>query len=164
MGRVLDRLYACGTMRLWTAWAVRAATRLALARRAVHLAPPSCRGGEEPCAEPQALPCPGTSGSSQETRPDRTPCGRSTRCVDRAGPRWGKPEEGHASAKSRQATLGTAIAQRGAPAGVAPGASIDRAAAALVPEAKRAAPRCRTRCPATDRAGGRARAAAVART
>jgi Domain of unknown function (DUF4277) len=35
-GRVLDRLYDLGTMRLCTACAVRAATRLGLERRSVH--------------------------------------------------------------------------------------------------------------------------------
>jgi Domain of unknown function (DUF4277) len=36
VGRVLDRLYDFGTMRLFTACAVRAATRLGLERRSVH--------------------------------------------------------------------------------------------------------------------------------
>jgi hypothetical protein len=34
-GRVLERLYDFGTMRLFTAWAVRAATRFGLERRSV---------------------------------------------------------------------------------------------------------------------------------
>jgi hypothetical protein len=36
VGRVLDRLYAFGTMRLFTAGAVRAATRFGVERRSGH--------------------------------------------------------------------------------------------------------------------------------
>src|SRR4029450_5764440 len=43
VGRVLDRLYDCGTMRLFTACAVRAAMRFGLERRYVHFEPPSRR-------------------------------------------------------------------------------------------------------------------------
>ena len=35
-GRVLERLYDFGTMRLFTPWAVRAAMRVGLERRSVH--------------------------------------------------------------------------------------------------------------------------------
>jgi Domain of unknown function (DUF4277) len=59
-GRGLDRLYDFGTMRLCTAWAVRAATRFGWERRSVHFDPtsPSVWGADQ-CAEPQALPLQG---------------------------------------------------------------------------------------------------------
>jgi len=57
-GRGLDRLYDCGTMRLFTACAVRAATRFGLERRYVHFDTTSRRvWGEDQCAETQDLPC-----------------------------------------------------------------------------------------------------------
>src|ERR687895_331872 len=43
VGRVLDRLYDFGTMRLFTACAVRAAARFGLERRYVHFDTTSCR-------------------------------------------------------------------------------------------------------------------------
>src|SRR5262249_50858828 len=57
VGRVLARLYDFGTLRLCTAWAVRAATRLGWERRSVPCATPARRvWGEEQFAETQALP------------------------------------------------------------------------------------------------------------
>jgi uncharacterized protein DUF4277 len=57
VGRVLDRLYAFGTMRLCTACAVRAVMRFGLARRSVHFDTTSRSvWGEDQCGEPQALP------------------------------------------------------------------------------------------------------------
>jgi hypothetical protein len=56
-GRGLDRLYDCGTMRLFTACAVRAATRFGLERRYVHFDTTSRRvWGEDQCVETQDLP------------------------------------------------------------------------------------------------------------
>jgi hypothetical protein len=56
-GRVLDRLYDCGTMRLCTAGAGRAATRLGLERREVHFDTTSRRvWGDEHFAETPDLP------------------------------------------------------------------------------------------------------------
>ena len=58
-GRVLERLYDFGTLRLFTAWVVRAAPRCGLERRSVHCDTTSRRvWGESPCAETQALPLP----------------------------------------------------------------------------------------------------------
>src|SRR5262249_37492803 len=57
VGRVLDRLYDFGTMRLFTACAVRAATRFGLERRYVHFDTTSRRvWGEYQFAETQDLP------------------------------------------------------------------------------------------------------------
>jgi hypothetical protein len=56
-GRVLDRLYAFGTMRLCTAWAGRAALRCGRERRSVHFDTTSRRvWGEYQGAETQDLP------------------------------------------------------------------------------------------------------------
>ena len=57
VGRVLERLYDCGTMRLFTACAVRAAARLGLERRYVHFDTTSRHvWGDYPCAEEQDVP------------------------------------------------------------------------------------------------------------
>ena len=57
VGRVLDRLYDFGTMRLFTACAVRAATRFGLERRYVHFDTTSHSvWGASQFAETQALP------------------------------------------------------------------------------------------------------------
>ena len=62
-GRVLDRLYDFGTMRLFTAWAVRAATRCGLERRSVHFETTSRSvWGDDPFAETQDLPLQVTYG------------------------------------------------------------------------------------------------------
>jgi hypothetical protein len=58
VGRVLDRLYDFGTMRLFTDGAVRAVTRFDWARRSVHFATTSRSvWGDSPFAETPALPC-----------------------------------------------------------------------------------------------------------
>src|SRR4030095_13107583 len=83
VGRVLDRLYDFGTMRLFTACAVRAATRLGLERRSVHFDTTSHSvWGAYQFAETQALPFQVTSGSSKEKRPDLKQFVLSTLCVD----------------------------------------------------------------------------------
>jgi hypothetical protein len=57
VGRVLDRLYDFGTMRRFTACAVRASMRLDLERRSVHFDPTSRSvWGEYELAETQDLP------------------------------------------------------------------------------------------------------------
>ena len=57
VGRVLDRLYDFGTMRLFTACAVRAVMRFDLERRSVHFDTTSRSvWGAYQCAETQALP------------------------------------------------------------------------------------------------------------
>ncbi len=63
VGRVLDRLDDRGTMQLVTACAVRAAARLGVERRDVHVDPTSRRvWGDSPCAAEPDVPCPVTSG------------------------------------------------------------------------------------------------------
>jgi Domain of unknown function (DUF4277) len=94
VGRVLDRLYDFGTMRLLTACAVRAATRFGLERRYVHFDTTSRSvWGDSQCAETQDLPFQVTYGSSKDKRPDLKQCVLSTLCVDRAVPMWGKPDK-----------------------------------------------------------------------
>ncbi len=63
VGRVLDRLYDFGTMRLFTACAVRAAARFGLERRYVHFDTTSRSvWGDYQLAEEQDVPCQITSG------------------------------------------------------------------------------------------------------
>jgi transposase len=165
VGRVLDRLYAFGTMRLFTDCAVRAVMRFDLERRSVHFDTTSRSvWGASQCAETQDLPFQVPYGSSKEKRPDLKQCVLSTLCVERAVPMWGKPEDGNASEKTLNATLLSEITQRFACYGVQPGASISIADAALVTEDNRAALRdtlCITRLPATYSACGRIIAEAV---
>jgi len=141
--------------------------RVDVERRSGHLATTSRRvWGEDPCAEPQALPFPVPYGSSQEKRPALKPCVLSTLGVARAVPMWGKPADGHAAAKPLTTALLAAIAPRLASPGVAPGASIESADAALVTAdhlTALRAPWFRTRFPATSRACARVLEAASAR-
>src|ERR671928_339527 len=165
-GRVLDRLYDFGTMRLFTACAVRAATRFGLERRYVHFDTTSRSvWGEYQYAETQDLPFQVTYGYSKDKRPDLKPFVLSTLCVDRAVPLWGKPEDGNASDKTVNNTLLSNIATFLAQHGVAPGAYIYVADAALVTEDNLAAlgdTLFITRLPATYSECGRVIAEAVA--
>jgi len=166
-GRILDRLYDFGTMRLFTACAVRAATRFGLERRYVHFDTTSRSvWGDYHFAETQDLPFQVTYGYSKDKRPDLKQFVLSTLCVDRAVPIWGKPEDGNASDKSLNTTLLSEIAQLLACHGVAPGAYIYIADAALVTEDNLAAlgdTLFITRLPATYSECGRVIAKAVAR-
>jgi len=166
VGRVLDRLYDRGTLQLVTACAVRAVTRFGLERRDGHFDPTARRvWGEDPVAEEQDVPFSVTSGDRQDQRPDLQPFGRSLRCVERAGPLWGTPEEGTASATTLQTTRVSESAQLLARHGVQPGAYLDMADAALVTEDTRAALGDRvfmTRVPATSSACARVSAEAGA--
>jgi transposase len=102
VGRVLDRLYDMGTMKLFTACAVRAATRFGLERRYVHFDTTSYSvWGEYEFPEEQDLPFRITYGYSKDKRPDLKQFVLSTLCVDRAVPMWGKPEDGGSSPLNR---------------------------------------------------------------
>src|SRR5499433_1733408 len=139
-GRVLDRLYDFGTMRLFTACAVRAVMRFGLERRYVHFDTTSRSvWGEYQFAETQDLPFQVTYGYSKDKRPDLKQFVLSTLCVDRAVPLWGKPEDGNASDKTLNATVLSEIAQLLAHYGVQRGAYIYIADAALVTEENLAA-------------------------
>ena len=166
VGRVLDHLYDFGTMRLFTACAVRAAMRFGLERRYVHFDTTSRSvWGDYQFAETQALPFQVTYGYSKDKRPDLKQFVLSTLCVDRAVPIWGKPEDGNASDKTLNTTLLSEIAHLLAQYGVQPGAYIYIAAAALVTEDNLAALRDTlfiTRLPATYSECGRVIAEAVA--
>jgi len=166
VGRVLDRLYDFGTMRLFTACAVRAAMRFGLEHRYVHFDTTSRSvWGAYQFAETQDLPFQVTYGYSKDKRPDLKQFVLSTLCVDRAVPIWGKPEDGNASDKTLNTTLLSEIAQLLAQYGVQPGAYIYIADAALVTEANLAALRDTlfiTRLPATYSECGRVIAEAVA--
>jgi transposase len=167
VGRVLDRLYDFGTMKLFTACAVRAAARFGLERRYVHFDTTSRSvWGEYEFAEEQDVPFRVTYGYSKEKRPDLKQFVLSTLCVDRAVPIWGKPEDGNASDKTLNTTLLSEIAQLLGRYGVQPGAYIYIADAALVTEDNLAALENTwfiTRLPATYSECGRVMAEAVAR-
>jgi transposase len=166
VGRVLDRLYDFGTMRLFTACAVRAAMRFGLERRYVHFDTTSRSvWGDYQFAETQDLPFQVTYGYSKDKRPDLKQFVLSTLCVDRAVPVWGKPEDGNASDKTLNTTLLSEIAQLLAQYGVQPGAYIYIADAALVTEDNLAALRDTlfiTRLPAAYSECGRVIADAAA--
>jgi transposase len=166
VGRVLDRLYDFGTMRLFTACAVRASMRFDLERRYVHFDTTSRSvWGEYEFAETQDLPFHVTYGYSKDKRPDLKQFVLSTLCVDRAVPIWGQCDDGNASDKTLNTTLLSEIAQLLAQYGVQPGAYIYIADAALVTEANLAAlgdTLFITRLPATYSECGRVIAEAVA--
>src|SRR5262245_14037035 len=166
VGRVLDRLYDFGTMKLFTASAVRAAARFGLERRYVHFDTTSRSvWGDDEFAEEHDLPFQVTYGYSKDKRPDLKQFVLSTLCVDRAVPIWGKLEDGNASDKTLNTTLLSEIAQLLARHGVAPGAYIYVADAALVTEDNLAALEDTlfiTRLPATYGECGRVLAEVVA--
>jgi transposase len=166
VGRVLDRLYDFGTMRLLTACAVRASMQFGLERRYVHFDTTSRSvWGEYQFAETQGLPFQVTYGYSKDKRPDLKQFVLSTLCVDRAVPIWGKSEDGNASDKALNTSLLSEIGQILAHHGVAPGAYIYIADAALVTEDNLAALGATlfiTRLPATYSECGRVITEAVA--
>jgi transposase len=166
-GRVLDRLYDFGTMRLFTACAVRAATRFGLERRYVHFDTTSRSvWGEYQYAETQDLPFQVTYGYSKDKRPDLKQFVLSTLCVDRAVPIWGKLDDGNASDKTLNTTLLSELARLLADYGVQPGAYIYIADSALVTEDNLTALRDTffiTRLPATYSECGRLIEETVAR-
>src|SRR2546422_1312213 len=137
-GRVLDRLYDTGTMKVFTACAVRADQVFGFDKRYVHFDTTSVTvyGDYLPPEESkeQTLPFRITYGYSKDKRPDLKQFVFSTLCVDRAVPLWGKPHDGNASDKTVHNTLLSEIATFLAKHGVAPGAYIYVADAALVTE------------------------------
>ena len=141
VGRILERLYDVGTMKIFTACAVRADQVYGLDKRYVHFdttsisvygeyLPPE---GQPDQPEP-AVPFTITHGYSKDKRPDLKQFVFSTLCVDRAVPLWGTPKDGNASDKTINNTLLSDIATFLAQHGVAPGAYIYVADAALVTE------------------------------
>jgi len=168
-GRVLERLYAVGTMKIFTACAVRADQVYGLDKRYVHFDTTSISvyGDYRPpeAAEESVAPFRITYGYSKDKRPDLKQFVFSTLCVDRAVPLWGKPEDGNASDKTINNTLLSTIATFLATHGVAPGAYIYVADAALVTEDNLAAlgdTLFITRLPATYNECGRLITEAVA--
>ena len=172
VGRILERLYDVGTMKIFTACAVRADQVYGLDKRYVHFdttsisvygdyLPPE---GQPDQPEP-AVPFTMTHGYSKDKRPDLKQFVFSTLCVDRAVPLWGTPEDGNASDKTINNTLLSNIATFLGQHGVAPGAYIYVADAALVTEDNLAAlgdTLFITRLPATYNECGRLIAEAVA--
>jgi transposase len=87
-----------------------------------------------PDQQEEAVPFTIIHGYSKDKRPDLKPFVFSTLCVDRAVPLWGTPEDGNASDKTVNNTVLSDIATFLAKHGVAPGAYIYVADAALVTE------------------------------
>ena len=172
VGRVLDRLYDTGTMKVFTACAVRADQVLGLDKRYVHFDTTSVSvygeylpSEDQQDQQEQAVPFTITHGYSKDKRPDLKQFVFATLCVDRAVPIWGKPEDGNASDKTVNHTLLSDIATFLAKHGVAPGAYIYVADAALVTGDNLAAlgdTLFITRLPATYNECGRLIAEAVA--
>ncbi len=166
VGRVLDRLYDFGTMRLFSACAVRASMRFGLEPRYVHFDTTSRSvWGDYEVAQRQDLPFQVTYGYSKDKRPDLKQFVLSTLCVDRAVPIWGKVDDGNASDKTLNTTLLSEIAQLLGQHGVAPGAYIYIADAAVVTQDNLSALADTlfiTRLPATYSECGRAISEAVA--
>jgi transposase len=169
VGRVLERLYATGTMKVFTACAVRADRVFGFDKRYVHFDTTSIAvyGDYRPSEEAgeSEVPFRITYGYSKDKRPDLKQFVLSTLCVDRAVPLWGKPEDGNASDKTVHNTVLSNIATFLATHGVAPGAYIYVADAALVTEDNLAAlgdTLFITRLPATYSECGRLIAEAVA--
>jgi transposase len=169
VGRVLDRLYDTGPMQVCTACAIRADRVDGFDKRDVHFATTSSMvyGDSLPpeAAKESEVPLRITYGSSTDKRPALKQVVLSTLCVDRAIPLWGTPHDGNASAKTVKNTLLSDIAPFLATHGVAPGAYLDVADAALVTAENLTAlgdTLCITRLPATYTACGRLSAEAVA--
>lgn len=169
VGRVLDRLYDTGTMKVFTACAVRADRVCGFDKRYVHFDTTSIMvyGDYLPPEEAKesAGPFRITYGYSKDKRPDLKQFVFSTLCVDRAVPLWGKPHDGNASDKTVNNTLLSDIATFLAQHGVAPGGYIYVADAALVTEENLTAlgdTLFITRLPATYNECGRLVAEAVA--
>jgi transposase len=140
VGRMLDRLYEVGTMKLFTACAVRADTLFGLDKRHVHFDTTSMSVyGDYALPEDREVPFTITHGYSKDKRPDLKQFVLATLCVDRAVPLWGEPHDGNASDKTVNNTLVSTLATFMAQHGVAPGAYTYVADAALVTEAKLAA-------------------------
>jgi transposase len=169
VGRVLDRLYEAGTTKLFTACAVRADQVFGFDKRDVHVDTTSVSvyGDDLPPEElpEHEVPFTITHGYSTDKRPDLKPFVLSTRCVDRAVPIGGHPEDGNAADKTLNTTRLAEVAHLLAQHGVPPGAYIYVADAALVTEDHLAALGDTffvSRLPATSNACGRVIAEAVA--
>ena len=169
VGRILERLYATGTMKVFTACAVRADQVCHFDKRYVHFDTTSVSvyGDYRPPEDQQEheVPFTITHGYSKDQRPDLKQFVFAMLCVDRAVPIWGTPEDGNASDKTVNNTLLSNIATFLGKHGVAPGASISVADAALVTADNLAAlgdTLFITRLPATSNECGRLIAEAVA--
>jgi transposase len=133
VGRVLDRLYDFGTMKLFTSVAVRAAHQFGLDRRYVHFDTTSRSVyGDYRVEDDRDPPFKLTHGYSKDKRPDLKQFVLSTLCIDRAVPIWGQPEDGNASDKTINTTVLSEMSQLMARYGVAPGAYIYIADSAMV--------------------------------
>jgi hypothetical protein len=138
VGRVLDRFYDPGTMKVFTAWAVRADRAIGFDKRDVHFDTTAITvpGDDLPPEEAgeAKVPVRITSGYNKDKRPDLKPFVFSMQRVDRAVPVWSQAEDANASAKTVQHTLRSDIATLLAMHGDTAGAYIYVADAVLVTE------------------------------
>ena len=93
----MERSYTIGTMKIFTACAVRADKVFGFDKQYVHFdtTSKSVYGDYLP-PDGQEVPFTITHGYSKDKRPDLKQFVLSTLCVDRAVPLWGKPEDGNA--------------------------------------------------------------------
>ena len=125
-------------MKVFTAFATRAAAQCGFARRSVHCDTTSQHVyGDYRVDDARQTPFTLPYGYRKDTRPDRKQFVLSTLCVDRAVPIWSRHEDGNASEKTINTTVRSEISQIMARYGVAPGAYVDIADAAMVSEAHR---------------------------
>ena len=134
-GRVLDRIYECGTIKVYTECAVRASRVFDLDFRYVHSDTTSRSVyGEYELEEDKKYPFKIGYGYSKQKRPDLKQFVISTMCVDRKVPIFGKNEDGEISDKGVNNTILTRISGIMARYGVEVGSYIYISDCAMVTE------------------------------
>lgn len=135
VGRVLDRIYETGTMKIFSECAVRACGVFEVERQHVHFdtTSRSVYGDYEP-AEGGKEPFTITYGYSKDQRPDLKQLVLTTLCVERDVPIFGTVEDGNASDKRLNHEILTEISRLMARQGVETGSYIYIGDAAMVTE------------------------------
>ncbi len=133
VGRVLDRLFAVGTQKLFSALSLAAVERFAIPLQHVHHDTTSVTLYGDYLAVPgEAAPFAINYGHSKDHRPDLKQLMVSLLCAGGDIPLWGRVADGNASDKVLNNELLSQISARMAQCGVAPGAFIYIADAALL--------------------------------
>ncbi len=154
VGRVLDRLYEVGTLRIFSGISVCALQRFELPTEHAHFDTTSMRlWGDYLYAEGEGVPFKITEGYSKDKRPDLKQFVLSLLCVGTDVPIVGKLEDGNASDKTINHRVLSEVSRHLKAHGVEEGAFIYIADAAMVTEANLAQAgeqtRFITRMPAT---------------
>jgi len=135
VGRVLDRLYECGTIKIFTECAVRACSVFGVDKKYVHFDTTSRSVyGDYLLGEDKGTSLNITYGYSRDNRPDLKQFVISTMCVDRNVPIFGKTEDGNASDKRVNNAILTDISRIMARHGVKHGSYIYIGDSAMVTE------------------------------